>query len=119
VAKVDGINAYNKEMLKRDMVNSVCRYIDSMDQFKRIQLMEGQILCEIEVPGAFVGKTLQELDIRGRFGTEVVLIKQNFNAEKNEKKYVITAQPDYHFEFGDSILIMGSEDSLNKIQELG
>jgi CIC family chloride channel protein len=118
VAKDDVIDAYNKEVLKRDMVTSVSRYIGVMDKFKRVELMDGQVLCEIEVPGAFVGKTLQELNLRSRFGTEVVLIKQNFNAEKNEKQHVMMPLPDYHFKFGDSILIMGSQDGLNKIGEL-
>jgi CIC family chloride channel protein len=118
VAKDDVIDAYNKEMLKRDMVTSVSGYISSMGRFKRVELMDGQVLCEIEVPGAFVGKTLQELDLRSRFGTEVILIKQNFNAENNEKQHVITPKPDYHFKFSDSILIMGSQDCVNKIGEL-
>lgn len=115
VAKDDVIDAYNKELLKRDMVTSVSGYIGSMGKLKSIELMDGQVLCEIEVPGAFVGKTLQELDLRSRYGTEVVLIKQSFNAEKNEKQHLIMPQPDYRFKFGDSILIMGSQDSLNKI----
>lgn len=118
VAKDDVIDAYNKEVLKRDMVTSVSGYIDSIGKFKRIELMDEQVLCEIEVPGAFVGKTLQELNLRSRFGTEVVLIKQYFNAEKKEKQHVMMPQPDYHFKFGDSILIMCSQDSLNKIEEL-
>lgn len=115
VAKDDVIEVYNKEVLKRDMVTSVAGYIGSMGKFKRIELMDGQVLCEIEVPGAFVNKTLQELNLRSRFGTEVVLIKQNFNAEKNEKQHVMTPQPDYRFKFGDSILIMGLQTNLNKI----
>ncbi|MFQ5675661.1 MAG: chloride channel protein [bacterium] len=118
VAKDDVIEAYNKEVLKRDMVTSVSGYIGSMGKFKRIEMMDGHVLCEIEVPGAFVNKTLKELDLRSRFGTEVVLIKQNFDAEKNEKQHVITPHPDYRFKFGDSILIMGSQESLNKIGEL-
>ena len=118
VAKDDVIDAYNKEMLKRDMVTSVSGCIGSMEKFKRVELVDGQVLCEIEVPGAFVGKTLQELNLRSRFGTEVILIKQNFNAEKNEKQHVITPKPDYQFKFSDSILIMGSQDCIDKIGEL-
>ena len=117
VAKDDVIDAYNKEMVKRDMITSVSGAIGSMGKFKRIELMDGQILCEIEVPGAFIGKTLQELDLRSRYGTEVIMIKQNFNTEKNEKQHVMMPQPDYHFAFGDSVLIMGSQESLNKIGE--
>ena len=118
VAKDDVIDAYNKEMLKRDMVTSVSGYIGSMCKSKSVELMDGKVLCEIEAPGAFVGKTLQELDLRSRFGTEVILIKQNYDSEKNEKQHVITPQPDYHFKFGDSILILGSNECMNEIEKI-
>ncbi len=117
VAKADVIDAYNKEVLKRDMVTSVSGYIGSMGKFKSIDLMDEQVMCEIEVPGGFVGRTLQELDLRNRFGIGVVLIKQQFNAEKKEKEHIMMPHPDYRFAFGDSILIMGSQDSLNKFRE--
>jgi CIC family chloride channel protein len=118
VAKHDVIAAYNQEVLKRDMVTSLSGYIGSIFKFKRMELMDGQVLCEMEVPGSFVGKTLVELDLRNRLGAEVVLIKQYFNAEKNEKQHVMIAQPDYRFKFGDSILFIGSQDSLNRIGKL-
>lgn len=118
IAKDDVIAAYNQEMLKRDMVTSVSRNIGSSRKFERLELMDGHILCEIEVPGSFVNKTLKELNLRSRFGTEVVLIKQNYDAEKNEKQHVIPPTPDYRFRFGDSILIMGSQASLEKLEKL-
>lgn len=117
VAKDDVIDAYNQEMVKRDMITSVSGAIGSMGTFKRIELMDGQILCEIEVPGAFIGKTLQELNLRSRFAVEVVMIKEGFNAEKNEKQHVMMPQPDYPFQFGDSLLIMGSQENVNKIRK--
>ncbi|MFQ5822566.1 MAG: chloride channel protein [bacterium] len=118
ISKNDVIEVYNKEVFKRDMVTSVSSYIGSLRKFKRIELLDGQILCEIEIPGEFVNKTLRELNLRSRFGTEVVLIKQNYDAEKKEKQNVIPPKPDYRFKYGDSILIMGSQASLNNINNL-
>ncbi|MFQ5708006.1 MAG: chloride channel protein [bacterium] len=118
VSKDDVIEVYNREILKRDMVTSVSGYIGSLGKFKRVELMDGQILCEIEVPGAFVNKTLRELNLRSRFGTEVVLIKQNYDADKKEKQRLITPKPDYRFRFGDSIMVMGSQANLDNIVTL-
>ncbi|MCI5160238.1 MAG: hypothetical protein D3906_17815, partial [Candidatus Electrothrix sp. AUS1_2] len=117
VAKEDVIGVYNQEMLKRDMITSASGYLSSMGKFKRIELMDGQVLCELEVPGAFIGKTLQELDLRSRFGTEVIMIKQNFNTEIKEKQHIMVPRPDYHFAFGDSVLIMGSQENVKKLGE--
>jgi len=118
VSKDDVIEMYNQEVFRRDMVTSVSGYISSLRKFKQVKLMDGQILCEIEVPGKFVNKTLKELNLRNRYGVEVVLIKQNYDKEKNKRHIVITTKPDYRFKFGDSMLIMGSEDSLNRIRDL-
>ena len=118
VSKNDVIDAYNKEIFKRDMVTSVSSYIASLRKFKRVELMDGQILSEMEVPGEFVNKTLQELDVRHRFGIEVILIKQNYDIEKKEKQKVIPPKPDYRFKFGDSILVMGPQASLNLTKSL-
>ena len=119
VSQDDVIAAYNREIFKRDMVTSVSSTIASLSKFKRTELFDGQILCEIEVPGAFVHKTLRQLDLRNRFGIEVVLLKQNYDAEKKEKQRVIPPRPDYLFAFGDSILLIGSPDAVEKVQHVG
>ena len=118
VSKHDVIEKYNQEVLKRDMVNSVSGYISSISKFKQVELMDGQILCEIEVPGNFVNKTLKELNLRNRYDVEVVLIKQNYYTGNKGEQKVITTKPDYRFKLGDSILIMCSKESLNRIKDL-
>ena len=116
VSKNQVIELYNQEIFKRDMVTSVSSYIGSLRKFKRIELMDGHVLGEIEVPGEFVHKTLRELNLRSRFGVEVILIKQGYDAEKKEKQKIMPSQPDYRFKFGDSILIMGLHDSLENMK---
>ena len=118
VSKNDVIDIYNRQVFKRDMVTSVSGYISHLRKFKQVELTDGQILCEIEVPGGFVNHTLQELNLRNRFGVEVILIKQHYDIENREKEKVVASRPDYRFKSGDSILIMASKDDLNKIRDL-
>ncbi len=117
ISKNDVIAIYNREVLKHDMATSISGYINSLEKFKRIELMDGQVLSEIEVPGDFVNKSLQELDLRRRFGIEVILIKQNYDPEKKEARKVIPPHPGYRFHFGDSVLVMGPRQSLNKLRK--
>jgi CIC family chloride channel protein len=118
ISKNDVIEIYNQQVFKRDMVTSVSRYINSLDNFKKVELMDNQILCEIEVPGSFVNKTLKQLDLRNRLGIEVVLIKQHYDPENKEKEKVITPRPDYRFQSGDSILIISPKKNLNRIKSI-
>lgn len=116
ISKNDVIEIYNRQVFKRDMVTSVSGYISSMRKFKQVELMDGQILCEIEVPGKFVNKTLKELNLRKDYGVEVVLIKKHYDTANKEKEKVITTSPDYRFGLGDSLLIMATQESLDKIK---
>ena len=118
VSKNDVIKKYNQEVLKRDMVNSVSGYISSIRKLKQVELMGGQILFEIEVPGNFVNKTLKELNLRNRYDVEVILIKQNYYTGNKGEQKVITTKPDYRFKLGDSILIMCSKENLDRIKDL-
>jgi len=118
ISKDDVINAYNKEIFKRDMLTSVSNYISSLQKFRRIEIGNGHVLCELEIPGAFVKKTLKNLELRNRFGIEVILIKQNYNPEKKEWENVIIPTPDYRFKFGDTVLVMGSQDSIDNLKKL-
>ncbi len=107
ISKDDIIEIYNSEMLRRDMVNSFSSYIDMLPEFKQISLKSGKILSEIPVPEEFINKTLKEINIRDRFGIQVILIKPKKD-ENFEEKELIFPTPDYKFVKDDSILIIGS-----------
>ncbi len=116
VSKNDVIGAYNDEMVKHDMVSTVSGYIGSADKFKQVKMSNGQVLSEIEIPGTMVNKTLKELDLRNKYGVEIILIKQNFDPDKKEKQNVITPKPGYRFQYNDVILAMGSEENIRKLR---
>ncbi len=116
VTKDNVIAAYNKEMVRRDMVDTVSGYISSAGRLRRIKMDNGQEMTEIEVPGSFIGKTLPELDLRNRNGVEVILIKQNYDTKTKERHQVITPRPNYHFRFGDSILLIGLTENIEKVK---
>ena len=117
VSKNDLIEKYNQEILRKDMVNSFSGYINSMRKLKQVELVDGQLLCEIEVPGNFVNKTLRELNLRNSYNAEVVIIKQNFYTGNKGEQKIITAKPDYRFNLGDSILMICTKESLDRIRQ--
>ncbi len=116
IDKKQVITAFNREMMRRDMVDTVSGYINSAGTFKKIKMENGQEICEIEVPGYFIGKTLPELDLRNKHGIEVVLIKQNYDSNDKEKQKVIAPNPNYRFNFGDTILVIGSPENIDKFE---
>ena len=77
VRKADVLDIYNREVLRRDLSGGFKGALTWLETKKSIDLGEGYILAEVETPPHFVGKTLQELNVRYRFGVEVVLIKRS------------------------------------------
>jgi CIC family chloride channel protein len=114
ISKNDVIKTYNNEMLKRDTVSSVSSYISSLHKLKQVQLIDGQVMSEIEIPSEFINKTLRELKLRNLYGVEVVLIKQKSNKKEDEWEIVVP-YPNYRFQSGDSILILGSPGGLKNV----
>jgi CBS domain-containing protein/K+/H+ antiporter YhaU regulatory subunit KhtT len=119
VSKSNVIEAYNRAIFKKDMITSMSGYLGSLSESKRVKMANGQELVEIEIPGEFVGQTLQKLQLRRRFGAEVLLIKENYNHETKDWGHVMTPKADYRFKLGDSILLMGSQDSIDAISKMG
>ena len=111
------INTFNREMMRRDMVDTVSGYIQSIGRFKKTKLESGKVLQELEVPGSFINKTLPELKLRTKYGVEVILIKQQFDPETGEKEKVITPRPDYRFRFGDTLLIVGEPEDVEQLEK--
>jgi CIC family chloride channel protein len=107
ISKNNVIEIYNSEMLKRDTVSSVSSYMSSLHKLNQVQLVDGQVMSEIEIPSEFINKTLRELNLRNRFDVEVVLIKQK-SSKKEDKKDIVFPRSDYRFKSGDMILILGS-----------
>jgi len=113
ISKTEVINAYNREMAKTDMLNSVSAYIGSVGKFRQLKMVNGEVLCEVEVPGKYVDKNLAELDLRHKYGIEVILIKQNYDPETNESEKVFVPNPEYRFAYGDKLLIVGSQEEVD------
>ena len=117
ITKNSIIKTFNREMMRKDMVDTVSGYIQSIGRFKKTRLESGKMLQELEVPGSFINKTLPELQLRTRYGVEVILIKQQFDEKTGEKEKVITPRPDYRFRFGDTLLVVGEPDDIKKLEQ--
>ena len=115
ISKTEVIHAYNREVMKKDMLKSVSGYIGSATKFRKLKMVDGEVLCEVEVPGEFIGKNLSNLDLRHKYGIEVILIKQNYDKKTNEPEKVFVPKPEYKFEYGDKILIIGTDEDVSQL----
>ncbi|MBU2510371.1 chloride channel protein [bacterium] len=106
---------YNKEIKRRDLATSFASQISSSQTDSTVHFMEGYSLAEISVPRPFIGKSLKELQVRARFGVDIVLIKEK---GKKQSSNVSMPHPDYLFQEGNAILILGEIGKINLLKSL-
>jgi len=110
----DLIKAYNRELIKRDMVREIGSSIKLLEKTQRIPFLQGYAMAEIPVPLSFVGKTISELQVRSRFGVNVLLIKR----KQDQKVEEIIPRSDEVIQIGDLLIAMGKEKDLNVLRNL-
>ena len=88
---------------------------------EKIVLSSGHSLVEIEAREEFIGKSLKGLDIRNRFGVNVIAIKKRVTRIDEDGKVVHSTEmndlprADEKIEKGDILMVVGSEDDIEKL----
>lgn len=118
VHQKDVIEAYNREIQKIDLAGSISGIARTTASEKTVKLSGDVHLHEIEIPRHLIGKTIRETDIRKRYQVQIVLIKRTGNEQSGHTPQAsIFPDPDYRFDSGDHLLVLGSDPALRKFQE--
>jgi len=109
--KRDLIAAYNREILKADLAGSVGSRLESVRGSRHIETLGEYVLVEVETPPAFFGKTFSELELRQKYGIQVILIKRSDDSR------------DYEFPSGNTVvgpgdlmLLLGRQGDVDRIR---
>jgi trk system potassium uptake protein TrkA len=81
-----------------------------------IELAKDYSLVEMETPAPFVGKSLVELDLRKKYGVNLVFIKRG--GKDHEEKMLPVSQPEETIEKGDVLFLAGRDGDLEKVTSL-
>nr|WP_289063325.1 TrkA family potassium uptake protein [uncultured Anaerostipes sp.] len=95
---------------EQDMAIRLANCLESSGVIDFIKLSEKINISKLTVPEALLGKSVQEVDFRARFGLNIIAIENN-----NEvMEYV---NPDYVFREEDVLIISGSSEGIIKLTE--
>lgn len=95
---------------ERDMGIRVANNLVSPNTLDFIELARDYSIMEIVAPAFMVGKTLQQVDVRAKYGVNVIAIKtgEDFN---------IAPKADDTIQDGDVLVIIGHNDDIKKLEE--
>ena len=95
---------------------------DSDTILDHVGLSSDSSIIEKIVPEEFIGKTLRDINIRARFGVNVIAIKRKDKVKKNgneteEDKINVTPQADDVMREGDILVVFGENDKIESLKK--
>lgn len=95
--------------LERDMGEKLAHTLEKQDVLEYLRYSDDYAIIQEKVPAAWVGKTMIELNVRRKFGINIIAVQVGGTGKIN-----INPAPDRVFEENDVIAIIGSNKDLNK-----
>ncbi len=109
--------------LEEEMAINIADSLVAANIQKVVPLVSGHAVAEVEVPPSFVGKTLEELSLRKRFGVNVAAIKHkepdiDENGKRTFKETINDIpQAEDVLEEGDVLVMIGRDESIRELSQ--
>ncbi len=95
---------------ERDMGNRLAHNLMSGNLIDYIELAPNYAIVEVIAKEAFTGKTLKEIDLRAKYGINVIAVKRG-------NKIDVVPGADFIIKSKDILVAMGADDKLEQIEE--
>ncbi|MEY3870725.1 MAG: potassium channel family protein [Microcoleaceae cyanobacterium] len=93
---------------EREMGCELARSLTKPNILERFELDPEHTIVEIIVPEKFDGKTIAELELRNRYGLNVIAVSQ-------DHKFVINPLPNQRMKKGTAMVVIGSNQDINRL----
>lgn len=95
---------------ERDMAVRLANRLEASRMLDFIQLSEKLNISKLLLPDAAVGKTVLEVNLRGKYSINIIAVENN-------GVLMDTIHPDYQFRKGDILFVSGSRDNLDRLSQ--
>jgi len=109
-------DAYQKEIDRMEIASTLASSISMKEDEQHIHFMEGYSIVEISPPKSFIGKSIRDLDIRSKYGVDVLSIKVG---KKSDVIVKAIPSPDHVFTEDETLIIAGEIKKINVLRHLG
>ena len=99
--------------MEKDMAKKAARTLIYDNILDHIPLAEGYSIFEIAPPASFLRKSLGELDLRRKYGVQVIVVK-----ELIPQNVVLVPMADYVIKDSDILVMIGRDEDLEIIKNL-
>ncbi len=92
----------------------------STNVIEHIELSGESSIVELISPKDFIGKSLREIDVRAKFGVNVIAVKRKIpSASRKEEEEIVNVSPRAEdiIQKGDILVILGPNKNIEKLQK--
>lgn len=93
---------------ERDMAIRLASRLETAKELDFVQLSEKINVSKIKIPERSVGKTVLQVNLRARFGLNIIAIENNDNV-------IDLVEPNYVFQRNDILFLSGSKEGILKL----
>jgi trk system potassium uptake protein TrkA len=98
---------------EKDMAIKTARKLSNPNVLEYLPLTSGFGIQEIAPPEKFIGKTLKDLDLRNKYGIQVIAIKELVPEKTN-----FVPRADFVIKDSDILVVIGEDEQLKKLNSL-
>lgn len=95
---------------ERDMGRRIAHYIVSNNVLDYLELSEEYSIVEIKVNELLAGQSLVQLDVRAKYGLNIVAIKRG-------QEIIVSPKADDPLRLGDILIIIGADTDINRFEK--
>lgn len=111
----DILKTYNQEVEKKDIALTFADKLVHHNSTQDVHFMEGYSVSEIIVPESFINRSIIELDIRAKYGVNILSIRKDTKVGTPVNAF---PSPEYVIKKGDRLVIAGEVKMINLIKGL-
>lgn len=98
---------------EKDMAIRTALRLTNPNVLECLPLMSGISIQEIAPPEKFIGKSLKELDLRNKYGIQVIAVR-----ELVPERTIYVPRADFVIKDSDVLIVMGEEKQLDRLMSL-
>lgn len=110
---LDAVGATEVIYPEKDMAIKTALRLSNPNVLEYLPLLSGIDIQEIAPPDKFIGKSLKELDLRNKYGVQVIAIKEII-----PEKTTIIPKADFVIKDSDILILIGDQKDMSKINKL-
>jgi trk system potassium uptake protein TrkA len=103
---------------ERDMAIRIAHSLTRPKILEELELSQEYSIVELPVPKEFIGKSVKEIQLRTRYGVNLIAVKRKVvEKEKTKEVWNVNPLPTDKMEEGDILVLIGSNENLAKLIE--